>query len=58
MTTIRITLCALFRCVVLLALYLNGMIPLWVYLAGIAIVVAIEVLDLMDGERKDNEHSD
>ena len=54
MTTIRATLCALFRCVVLLALYLNGLIPLWAYGAGIVIVIAIEVLDLMDGERKDD----
>ena len=53
MTTIRATLCALFRCVVLLALYLNRLIPLWAYFAGIVIVVAIEVLDLMNGGKDD-----
>ena len=50
MTTIRATLCALFRCLVLLALYLNGLIPLWIYLVGIVIGFAIEVLDLKNEE--------
>ena len=55
MRTIRATLCAVFRCVVLLALYFNGQVALWVYWAGLVIVFAIEVLYLMDRERKDYE---
>lgn len=54
MTTIRATLCALFRYVVLLVLCFHGLIPLWVYWAGTVIVFAIEVLDLKHGERKED----